>query len=61
MLLMKILKDVPVSRFSHKSELGMFWDFWGAQKGEFRPKKWTPSLADECLPHRKRGHDPPLI
>jgi hypothetical protein len=19
------------------------------------PKKWTPSLADECLPHRERG------
>jgi hypothetical protein len=40
--------------------------------GLIPPKKWTPSLADECLPHRergsprlgephtRRGHDPPL-
>ena len=28
--------------------------------GLIPPKNWTPSLADECLPHRERGHDPPL-
>jgi len=44
-------------------------DFW--ETGLIPPQKWTPSLADECLPHRERGsprlgesrqgHDPPLI
>jgi len=35
------------------SELGIFGDFWG--DGADSAQKWTPSLADECLPHRERG------
>jgi len=33
------------------------WEFWGisGEMGLIPPKKWTPSLADECLPHRERG------
>jgi len=25
------------------------------EMGLIPPKKWTPSLADKCLPHRERG------
>jgi len=35
-------------------DLGIFGDFWG-EMGLISPKKWTPSLADELLPHRERG------
>ena len=30
--------------------LGIYW-----RMGLTPPKKWTPSLADECLPHQERG------
>ena len=25
------------------------------EMGLIPPKKWTPSLADECIPHQERG------
>jgi hypothetical protein len=54
---MKILghKDGPVSRFSHKKfGFGKFLVISG-EMGLIPPKKWTSSLADECLSHRERG------
>ena len=38
------------------------WKYFGisGEMGLIPLKKWTPSLADECLSHRERGHDPPL-
>jgi hypothetical protein len=50
------LKNGPVSRFSHeKFGFGKFWGISG-KMGLALPKKWTPSLADECLPPGKEAH-----
>ena len=54
---MKILgcKDGPASQVSHeKFGFGIFGGISG-EMGLIPPKKWTPSLADECLPHWERG------
>jgi len=54
---MKILgeKDGPVSQFSHEKFGFRYFMGISGEMGLIPPKKWTPSLADECLPHRERG------
>jgi len=42
--------DLSAKSATKISDLGIFKDM-----GLIPPKKWTHSLADECLPHRERG------
>ena len=52
---MKMFKKMGLS--ANSATIIRIWNILGisGEMGLIPPKKWTPSLADECLPHRERG------